>query len=78
MARKADPEFFLSEDGGEKCVADIHTVTAVLMLAGGILSLSSFMKRRERERRNAAAAPARGGGRAIARNERAGPRPHQD
>lgn len=78
MARKADPEFFLSEDGGEKCVADIHTVTAVLMLAGGILSLSSFMKRRERERRNAAAAPARGGGRAFARNERAGPRPHQD
>ena len=78
MARKADPEFFLSEDGGEKCAADIHTISAVLMLAGGIMSLSSFMKRRERERRNAAAAPARGGGRAIARNARAGPRPHQD
>jgi hypothetical protein len=35
------------------------------------------MKRRERERRNAAA-PARAGGRAVPRHERAGPRPHQD
>ena len=78
MARKADPEFFLPENGDEKCVADIHTVTAVLMLAGGVMTLSSFMKRIERERRNAAAAPARGGGRAVARHERAGPRPHQD
>lgn len=77
MARKATPEFFLPENGGEQCVADIHTVTAVLVLAGGVMTLSSFMKRRERERR-IAAAPARGGGRAVARHERAGPRPHQD
>lgn len=77
MARKANPEFFLPENGGEKCVADIYTVTAVLMLAGGVMTLSSFMKRRERERRNAAA-PARAGGRAVPRHERAGPRPHQD
>lgn len=74
MARKANPEFFLPENGGEKCVADIYTVTAFLMLAGGAMTLSSFMKRRERERRNAGA-PARAGGRAV---PRAGPRPHQD
>ena len=79
LARNADPQFYLSY-GGDKCASDIHTVTSVLLFAGAIMAVGTVIKRRERQRRNAAlmAARAAAGGRAVARHERQGPRPHQD
>jgi len=79
IARNADPKFYLPEHGGDKCASDIHTVTSVLLFAGAIMAVGTVIKRRERQRRNAAAGAARAAalGRAV-RHEREGVRPHQD
>lgn len=50
-------DFFLAENGGERCAADLHLVLCLYVAAGFALVGSSLWKRRERQRRLAARRP---------------------
>lgn len=54
MARDANPEFFLTKNGGEKCASDVSTVAWIWLFSRAIKFAGFFcviLKRRERNRR---------------------------
>ena len=63
---KANPDFFLQENGGGRCASDLMLVTWLYISAGVVALGNNFWKRRERHRR------------AARRPGRDDHRPHQD
>jgi hypothetical protein len=74
----ANPGFFLHEEGGEKCAADLMSVMFIYALAVVTLFWGDLVKRRERDRRAQVAGHAHGHGHGHAARAPRMDRPHQD